>query len=86
MLVLFQAYLGKVTVDTNNSGETVTAHLATALALLAVLAFVAVRARYPAFLTFSPYGEMLPNPKSFIDLDETKKDGYGLPLARRHVF
>jgi protoheme IX farnesyltransferase len=48
VLVFFQAYLGKVTVDTNNAGETVTAHLATALALLAVLAFVAVRARYPA--------------------------------------
>jgi heme o synthase len=48
VLVVFQAYLGKVTVDTNNAGETVTAHLATALALLAVLAFVAVRARYPA--------------------------------------
>jgi heme o synthase len=46
ILVVFQAYLGKVTVDTNNAGETVTAHLATALALLAVLAFVAVRARY----------------------------------------
>ncbi|HUP83192.1 MAG TPA: heme o synthase [Candidatus Limnocylindria bacterium] len=48
VLVFFQAYLGKVTVDTSNAGETVTAHLATALALLAVLAFVAVRARYPA--------------------------------------
>ena len=45
-----------------------------------------VQARYPAFLTFSPYGEMLPNAKSFIDLDETKKDAHGLPLARRHVF
>ncbi|MEP7366359.1 MAG: GMC family oxidoreductase, partial [Acidobacteriota bacterium] len=43
-----------------------------------------VQARYPAFLTFSPYGEMLPNAKSFVDLDETKKDAYGLPLARRH--
>jgi len=46
VLVVFQAYLGKVTVDTNNAGETVTAHLAAALALLGVLAFVAVRARY----------------------------------------
>jgi choline dehydrogenase-like flavoprotein len=45
----------------------------------------AVMDRYPAFLTFSPYGEMLPNPKSFIDLDESKKDAYGLPLARRNV-
>ncbi len=48
VLVFFQAYLGKVTVDTSNAGDTVTAHLATALALLAVLTFVAVRARYPA--------------------------------------
>jgi choline dehydrogenase-like flavoprotein len=46
----------------------------------------AVKERYPAFLTFSPYGEMLPNPKSFIDLDEGRRDQYGLPSARRHVF
>ncbi|MCC6343357.1 MAG: GMC family oxidoreductase [Bryobacterales bacterium] len=45
----------------------------------------AVKDRYPAFLTFSPYGEMLPNPNSYIDLDPEKKDAYGLPLARRHV-
>jgi len=45
-----------------------------------------VQARYPAFLTFSPYGEMLPNAKSFVDLDESKRDAHGLPLARRHVF
>ncbi|MEX2546577.1 MAG: heme o synthase [Chloroflexota bacterium] len=50
VLVAFQAYLGKVTVDTNNAGEWVTAHLATALALLALLTFVAVRAAYPASL------------------------------------
>src|SRR5512141_2100607 len=48
VLVFFQAYLGKVTVDMNNAGETVIAHLATALALLGVLAFLAVRARYSA--------------------------------------
>ena len=46
----FQAYLGKITVDTNNAGEWVTAHLAAALVLLAMLTFVAVRARYPATL------------------------------------
>ena len=50
LLTGFQAYLGKVTVDTNNAGEWVTAHLATAMALLALLTFVAVRARYPAEL------------------------------------
>jgi len=47
LLVGFQAYLGKITVDTNNAGEWVTAHLATGLALLALLVFVAIRARYP---------------------------------------
>ena len=45
----------------------------------------AVKGRYPAFVVMSPYGEMLPNPESFIDLDQTKPDGYGLPTARRHV-
>ena len=50
LLVIFQAYLGKVTVDTNNAGEWVTAHLATALALLALLTFLAIRARYAADL------------------------------------
>ena len=50
VLVLFQAYLGKVTVDTGNAGETVTAHLAAGLALLGLLTFVAVRASYPQTL------------------------------------
>src|SRR5947209_406341 len=45
----------------------------------------AVKERYPAFLTFSPYGEMLPNSDSFVDLDYEKKDPYGLPMARRQV-
>lgn len=45
----------------------------------------AVKERYPAFLTFSPYGEMLPNRESFIDLDPERKDAHGLPPARRHV-
>ncbi len=44
-----------------------------------------VKERYPAFLTFSPYGEMLPKVDTFIDLDTEKKDAYGLPMARRHV-
>jgi len=42
-----------------------------------------VKQRYPAFLVFSPYGEMLPNKQSFIDLDYEKLDPHGLPLARR---
>ena len=50
LLTGFQAYLGKVTVDTSNAGETVTWHLATGLALLGLLTFVAIRARYPAAL------------------------------------
>jgi len=45
----------------------------------------AVRRRYPAFLTFSPYGEMLPNRDSYVDLDWDRKDSFGLPQARRHV-
>jgi choline dehydrogenase-like flavoprotein len=44
-----------------------------------------VKDRYPAFVVFSPYGEMIPNEESYIDLDETQKDRFGLPLARRHV-
>ena len=50
VVTLFQAYLGKVTVDTNNAGEWVTAHLATAMILLGLLTFIVVRARYPARL------------------------------------
>lgn len=44
-----------------------------------------VKSRYPAYVVLSPYGEMIPNPGSFIDLDETRKDAYGLPIARRTV-
>ena len=49
-LTAFQAVLGKITVETGNSGESVTAHLATAMLLLALLAFLAVRAHYPGRL------------------------------------
>lgn len=41
--------------------------------------------RYPAFMQFSPYGEMLPNLGSFVDLDYERLDEFGLPSARRHV-
>jgi choline dehydrogenase-like flavoprotein len=44
----------------------------------------AVKARYPAYLTFTPYQEMLPNPDSYIDLDYEHLDDYGLPRPRRH--
>jgi len=44
-----------------------------------------VKDRYPAYVVFSPYGEMLPNPKSYVDLDPHEKDAYGLPKARRFL-
>jgi choline dehydrogenase-like flavoprotein len=44
-----------------------------------------IKERYPAFLTFSPYGEMLPNRNTFVDLDTAREDAYGLPQARRNV-
>ena len=47
-LVGFQAWLGRETVRLGNSGESVTAHLATALTLVALLVYVTVRAGYPA--------------------------------------
>ena len=50
LLTGFQAYLGAITVRENNSGESVTAHLAAAMVLLAVTIFLAVRAGYPASL------------------------------------
>jgi protoheme IX farnesyltransferase len=50
LIVGFQAWLGKVTVDMNNSAETVTLHLATAMILLAVFLFLTVRAGHPAEL------------------------------------
>jgi len=50
VVVGFQAYLGKVTVQMSNSAETVTAHLATAMVLLAIFLFLTVRSRYPAVL------------------------------------
>jgi protoheme IX farnesyltransferase len=48
VLVGFQAWLGRETVRLGNSGESVTAHLASALVLVAVLVYVTVRAGYPA--------------------------------------
>jgi choline dehydrogenase-like flavoprotein len=44
----------------------------------------AVKARYPAYITFTGYQEMVPNRDSYIDLDEKNLDQYGLPRARRH--
>jgi choline dehydrogenase-like flavoprotein len=44
-----------------------------------------VKKRYSAYVTFSPYGEMLPSSGSMIDLDPDKKDRFGLPKARVHI-
>ncbi|MEJ7604853.1 MAG: GMC family oxidoreductase [Bryobacteraceae bacterium] len=45
-----------------------------------------VKDRYPAYLVFSPYGEKLPDSRTFVDLDMDRKDEYGLPMARRQVY
>ena len=50
LLVGFQAWLGRETVRLNNSGDSVIAHLAAAMALLGLLVYVTVRAFYPARL------------------------------------
>jgi protoheme IX farnesyltransferase len=47
-LVLYQAYLGRQTVLLGNTGESVTAHLAAAMALIGVLVFLLVRSSYAA--------------------------------------
>ena len=47
-LVGFQAWLGRETVRLGNSGESVTAHLAAAMLLVALLVFVTVRAGFPS--------------------------------------
>ncbi len=44
-----------------------------------------VKNRYPAFLDFSPYGEMLPSSGSTIDLDPYQRDRFGLPMARVQI-
>jgi len=47
-LVGYQGWLGRETVRLGNSGESVTAHLAAAMALVGLLVFVLVRSLYPA--------------------------------------
>jgi choline dehydrogenase-like flavoprotein len=44
-----------------------------------------VKTAYPAYVQFTPYGEMLPNPQSYVDLDRDRTDAFGLPQARRHL-
>jgi len=50
LLVGFQAWLGKETVRLGNSGESVTAHLASAMTLVGLLVWILVRSLYPARL------------------------------------
>jgi heme o synthase len=59
VLTGFQAWLGKVTVDTANAGQWVTAHLATAMVLLGVLTFIVIRAQYPAQLPARGHSQRL---------------------------
>ncbi len=49
-LVGFQAWLGRETVRLGNTGESVTAHLAAAMALVGLLVYLLVRSSYPARL------------------------------------
>ena len=51
LLVGFQAWLGRETVRLGNTGESVTAHLAAAMALVGLLVYLLVRSSYPARLT-----------------------------------
>jgi heme o synthase len=50
-LVGFQAWLGMETVRQGNSGESVTAHLASAMALVGLLVWILARSLYPGRLT-----------------------------------
>ena len=50
VLTGFQAWLGKWTVESGNSSESVTAHLAVSMLILATTTFVFVRTRYPTVL------------------------------------
>jgi protoheme IX farnesyltransferase len=50
VLVVFQAWLGRETVRLGNSGESVTAHLASAMMLAGLLVWIFVRSLYPARL------------------------------------
>ena len=50
VLTGFQALLGRWTVESGNSAESVTAHLATSMVILAATIFIFIRSRYPASL------------------------------------
>ena len=48
VVVLFQAWLGRAAIESDLSGEIVTAHLATAMGLFVLVLFTFVRSRFPA--------------------------------------
>jgi len=76
----FQAWLGKITVETSNAGEWVTAHLATAMVLLALLMFVAIRSHYPRSLARGAGSQRLTLVLAF-----TSASVYALLLFGSHV-
>ncbi len=41
-----------------------------------------VKERFPAYVSFQCFGEMIPNKQSFIELDKTAKDEFGLYPVR----
>lgn len=43
-----------------------------------------MRQKYGSFFGFSGCGEMIPNEKSFVDLDPNVKDKWGIPVLRFH--
>ena len=43
---------------------------------------LAVKKRFPAYVSFQGFGEMIPNKNSYIELDRRKKDKYGLPRIK----
>ena len=56
LVVGFQGWLGKATVEQSNSAESVTIHLATAMILFALATFLTVRSSWPATLGAAPVG------------------------------
>ncbi|MDQ3492210.1 MAG: heme o synthase [Chloroflexota bacterium] len=76
----FQAWLGKITVETGNAGEWVTAHLATAMVLLVLLTFVAIRSQYPRSLARGGDSQRLTLVLAF-----TSASVYALLLFGSHV-
>ena len=57
LLVGYQAWLGRETVRLGNSGESVTAHLAAAMALVGLLVYLLVRSSYPGAVGGSRRGK-----------------------------